>query len=127
MKVILNALQTASIGAPKQPSSAAQTTTGTGKVSPAVVTTVHTTIERVFDHCQQVCACSIIAVLMGASCPSVNGPISSLTGCCGSYAVQHTLGLHNCTQVHACGDVLSGCASTLCNTAVTANIEFDSS
>ncbi len=55
MKVILNALQAASVGA-QQPSSAAQTT-GTGKVSPAIATTVHITIERVFDHCQQVCAC----------------------------------------------------------------------
>ncbi len=68
MKVILNALQTASIG-PQQPSSAAQTT-GTGKVSPAVATTVHATIEKVFDHCQQVCACSKIAAVIIASGPS---------------------------------------------------------
>lgn len=126
MKVILNALQTASIGA-QQPSSAAQTT-GTGKVSPAIATTVHSTIERVFDHCQQVCShWSTIAALTAASSPSVNMRNSSLTGCCGSDAEQHTLGLHSCFRVHACSDPLSGCACTLPNMTVIAKPEFDSS
>ncbi len=125
MKVILNALQTASIG-PQQPNGAAQTT-GTGKVSAAIATTVHITIERVFDHCQQVCACSMIAALTAASSPSVNKPISSLTGCFSAYDVQHTLGTHNCTRIHACSDPLSGCAFTLCNTTVTARPEYDCS
>ncbi len=125
MKVILNALQTASIG-PQQPSSAAQTT-GTGKVSPAVATTVHITIERVFDHCQQVCASAMIAALIYASSPSVNRRSSRLTGYCGAYTVQHTLGMHNCTQLHVCSDPPGGCACTLCNMTVIARPKFDNS
>ncbi|KAL0041965.1 hypothetical protein WJX79_010411 [Trebouxia sp. C0005] len=73
MKVILNALQTASIGA-QQPSSAAQTT-GTGKVSPAIATTVHSTIERVFDHCQQVLRGLIQAFKLLADAPAA--PVSA--------------------------------------------------
>ncbi|DBA83817.1 TPA: hypothetical protein ACH3X1_006340 [Trebouxia sp. C0004] len=73
MKVILNALQTASTGA-QQPSSAAQTS-GTGKVSPAIATTVHITIERVFDHCQQVLRGLIQAFKLLADAPAA--PVSA--------------------------------------------------
>ena len=51
MKVILNALQTASLKAQQPINSIAG---GVGKVSPAVAATVHATLERVFDDCQQV-------------------------------------------------------------------------
>ena len=51
MKVILNALQTASLKARQPINSIAG---GVGKVSPAVAATVHATLERVFDDCQQV-------------------------------------------------------------------------
>ena len=34
------------------------------------------------------------------------------SACCGAYTVQHTLGLHNFTQVHACSDPHGGWACT---------------
>lgn len=52
MKVILRALQTAPPGLQQAASSSSYASSG--KVNPAVAATAHSTVERVFDHCQQV-------------------------------------------------------------------------
>ena len=52
MKVILNAVQT-SPPTVRQPSST-NASVGNDKVTSAVATSAHHTVERIFDHCQQV-------------------------------------------------------------------------
>ena len=53
MKVILRALQTMPPDFPQAPSSSSSYAGG-GKVNPAAAAAAQSTMERVFDHCQQV-------------------------------------------------------------------------
>ena len=87
MKVILSALQTVPADLPQQAANSSSGSSIGGKVNPAVAATAHSTVEQVFDHCQQVPARLLWADTCTASQPQLDtavSPLAQLGVCTGS-------------------------------------------